>query len=134
MSTEAVTAQVNKATPVLFVDRIEDSLPFWFALGFRATIEVGADEGLGFCALSNGKDEVMYQSFASLAEDMPHLSEAAHAGKTFLFVEVPDLDAVEAALTGQPVFLPRRKTFYGSNELGMREPGGHYITFAQFQR
>ena len=124
--------QVNKATPVLFVERIEDCLPFWFTLGFRATIEVGGEQGLGFCALSNGKDEVMYQTHASLLEDMPHLAEAMKAAKTFLFVEVPNLDAVEQALSGHPVFLPRRITFYGANELGMTEPGGHYVTFAQF--
>lgn len=127
-----MTAAVNKATPVLGVERIEDCLPFWEALGFRATIQVAGEHGLNFCALSNGNDEVMYQTFASIAEDLPQVLDTLRASKTFLFVEVPDLTAVEQALAGHPVFLPRRKTFYGSQETGMLEPGGHFVTFAQF--
>jgi hypothetical protein len=30
--------------------------------------------------------------------------------------------------------MPRRETSYGSTEIGYREPGGHFVTFAQFQR
>ena len=75
----------------------------------------------------------MLQSFDSLAADMPQLADAAR-GKSFLFVEVPDLAAVEAALASHTLFLPRRTTFYGADETGFIEPGGHYVTFAQFAK
>lgn len=123
---------VKKATPVLFVDTIEPCLPFWRALGFQITIEVGGEQGLGFCGLSNGLDEVMYQTFVSLSEDMPELAESARSNRTYLFVEVEKLDAVIAALPDGQVFLPRRQTFYGSHEVGMVEPGGHWVVFAEF--
>lgn len=124
-------ATVNKATPVLFVERIESSLPFFAAIGFAKVMEVPHGEHIGFCILNDGKTELMLQSYGSLAEDMPQLSEAAR-GRSFLFVEVPDLAAVEAALAGHPIFMSRRETFYGSQETGFIEPGGHYVTFAQF--
>lgn len=42
------------------------------------------------------------------------------------------LDAVERAVAGAPpVVKPRHKTFYGSTELYVREPGGHVVGFAQ---
>lgn len=126
-------AIVNKATPILFVERIERSLPFFAAIGFAKVMDVPHGDHLGFCILNDGRIELMLQSFDSLAEDMPQLNEAAR-GKSFLFVEVPDLAAVEAVLAGHPIYMPRRATFYGSEETGYIEPGGHYVTFAQFAK
>ena len=125
-------AQVSSSTPVLFVERIEPAIGFWTRLGFNATTSVPEGDHLGFVILSNGKVEVMYQTFDSLAKDVPALLEAARASKTFLFVQVENLAATRAAVEGQPVHLPERKTFYGATEIGVREPGGHYVTFAEF--
>jgi hypothetical protein len=124
--------QVNSSTPVLFVDRIEPAIPFWERLGFKATTSVPEGDHVGFVILSNGKVEVMYQTYDSLAHDVPALVDAARASKTFLFVQVESLASTRSAVEGQPVHLPERKTFYGATELGVREPGGHYVTFAEF--
>jgi len=124
-----------KSTPVLFVDAIEPSLPFWQErLGFQRQTEVPDGDRLGFVILGNGSVEVMYQSIAMLKQD-----SAAHAvrfdnDKTFLFVEVDDIGALAKALDGFEIVMPRRETFYGSVEIGYREPGGHFVTFAQFKR
>ena len=129
------TVQIRKSTPVLFVDAIEPSLPFWQQrLGLKRTVEVPDGERLGFALLSNGTIEVMYQTVASLKQD-----SAAHAAnftgdRSFLFVEVDDIGALAAALDGCEIVMPRRETFYGSTEIGYREPGGHFVTFAQFRR
>lgn len=126
-------ATISKATPILFVERIETSLPFFEAVGFAQVMDVPHGDHLGFVILSDGKVELMLQSFDSLAEDMPQLNEAAR-GRSFLFVEVPDLAAVETVLAGHAIYMPRRGTFYGSEETGFIEPGGHYVTFAQFAK
>ena len=34
-------------------------------------------------------------------------------------------------LGGVPLVLERRKTFYGTDEIGIAEPGGHTVIFAQ---
>lgn len=128
-----MSATISKSTPVLFVERIEPSLAFWQALGFEKTMEVPGETGIGFCILTNGQVELMYQTYALLHEDAPQVLDAAR-GRTFLFVEVPDLAAAHAAVSSSPVYLPRRTTFYGSEEIGVTEPGGHYVTFAQFKR
>lgn len=123
---------VSKITAVLIVDRIEPALAFWQKLGYVKTTEVPGEKGIGFAILVSGSTEVMYQTHRSLAEDMPEVAQASL--RTFLFIEVSDLAAVEKALVDEPVFLARRETFYGSTEIGFREPGGHYVTFAQFTR
>lgn len=126
-------SHASKITTVLPVEAIEPSLPFWEAVGFARTVELPHGDRLGFVILAGGNAEVMYQSFESISDDVPAMAEAARAGgHAFLFVEVDDIDAVERALAGHPVVLPRRTTFYGATEIGYREPGGHYVTFAQF--
>jgi hypothetical protein len=51
---------------------------------------------------------------------------------SMLFVEVENLDAVQQALEGIRPVVPRRTTFYGADELIVREPAGNVVTFAQF--
>jgi uncharacterized glyoxalase superfamily protein PhnB len=39
---------------------------------------------------------------------------------------------VIAATKGARVVMPERKTFYGAREIGVKDPAGHVLTFAQF--
>lgn len=126
---------LRKSTPVLIVDAIEPSLPFWQErLGFARTAEVPDGDRLGFVILAGGTVEIMYQTAALLRKDSSAHAMALDNGKSFLFVEVDDVDALAMALKGFEVVMPRRETFYGSTEIGYREPGGHFVTFAQFRR
>lgn len=123
---------MKKLTPVLVVEAIEPQLPFWVGrLGFARTVEVPHGDALGFVILARGGVEVMLQARASVREDAPPLGDT-QAGQAVLFVEVADLAAVERALDGLPLVFPRRRTFYGSEEVCARDPAGNAITFAQF--
>lgn len=124
--------EFQRLTPVLLVEEIEPVLPFWVdRLGYEKTTEVPHGDRLGFVILERGPIQVMYQTRDSVAADIPPLADAPGAG-TFLFIMVNDLDAVEEALTGVEPVIPRRRTFYGADELIVREPGGNVITFARF--
>jgi hypothetical protein len=121
---------MKKLTPVLVVDRVEPCAEFWTGrLGFKRTAEVPHEGELGFVMLQGGEVELMYQSRASVAADLPPLAEGPY--RTVLFIEVDDLDAVERAIEGVEVVQPRRTTFYGMTEIGIREPGGNIVIFAQ---
>ncbi|HUH12985.1 MAG TPA: VOC family protein [Longimicrobiales bacterium] len=122
---------MKKLTPLVYVEAIEPSLPFWERLGFERTVEVPEGDALGFVILKKDAVEVMYQTRASVAADIPSLADSPMGG-SFLFCEVADLDAVQAALEGVEPVVPRRKTFYGADELIVREPAGNVVTFAQF--
>jgi uncharacterized glyoxalase superfamily protein PhnB len=123
---------IKKLTPVLFVQRIEPLLSFWSALGFEKTVEVPDGDELGFVILQRDGVEVMYQTYASADRDVPAISADVRRGLTFLYVEVQDLNSVKEAVQGAPVFLPERTTFYGANEIGVKDPAGHFVTFSQF--
>ncbi len=123
---------VKKITPILYVDSIEPALPFWTErLGFEVTAEVPEGDALGFVILEKDGLEVMYQTRTSVENDVPALADTPMGG-AFLFIEVDDVDAVEAALEGVEVVVPRRTTFYGADEIFFREPGGNVVGFASF--
>lgn len=123
---------LRRITSLLPVASVEASLPFWRKAGLTVTVEVPHGDALGFAILSGEGLELMLQSHASIEADVPSIAEAARKGPSFLFVEVADIDAIAAALDGENIVMPRRKTFYGATEIGYRDPGGHYVTFAQF--
>jgi len=127
-----MSALTRKLTPVLPVAAIEPLLPFWQALGYTVEMQVPHGDAIGFAILADGRTELMFQTYDSIDADVPALSEAARRGPSFLFIEVDDIDAVERALGEAERSFPRRQTFYGATEVGVREPGGHYVTFAQF--
>jgi catechol 2,3-dioxygenase-like lactoylglutathione lyase family enzyme len=124
----------RKATPVFLVETMAPSLAFWRdRLGFTVTAEVPGEGGPAFVILAGNGIELMLQTTASLAAD-PHAGAMAwRADRSCLFVEVDDIDVLAKALEGCDIVAPRHDTFYGAVEIGYREPGGHFVTFAQFQ-
>jgi uncharacterized glyoxalase superfamily protein PhnB len=131
-ATAATTSTMRKLTPVLVVDEIESCLPFWIErLGFEKTAEVPEGSRLGFVILRKDDVEVMYQSRESVGKDIPSLVPEGGGHPIGLFVEVSDVAAVERALEGAELIVPRRRTFYGMDEIGVREPGGNAVIFAQ---
>jgi len=121
---------IQKATPLLRVERVEPSLPFWVdRLGFQKVTEVMEGNSIGFAILSKGHVEIMLQSRASLAKDLPMLSVGAMA-PAVIYVGVTNLDEVASKLSPSEVLVPKRSTYYGMEEIWAREPGGHIIGFA----
>jgi uncharacterized glyoxalase superfamily protein PhnB len=123
---------VTKITPVLFAKEIEPCLKFWLErLGFEKTIDVPDGDKLAFAILQKGGVELMYQSYASAEKDVSAISPEVRKGPSFLYVEVENLDQIVPAMKGAEVVMPVRTTFYGAKEIGIRDPAGHIITFAQ---
>jgi uncharacterized glyoxalase superfamily protein PhnB len=125
---------VKKITPVLFAEDIEQCVKFWVdRFGFQKTAEVPDGDKLAFVMLQKGNVELMYQSYASADKDVgTTISQQIRKGPTFLYVEVDSLEDTIQAVKGTEIVVPKRKTFYGSTEIGVKDPAGHYVTFAEF--
>jgi uncharacterized glyoxalase superfamily protein PhnB len=126
---------MKKITSNLIVDSVEDGLAFWQQrLGFEKTVEVPLDEAsgdakLGFVILKRGNLELMLQSRASLARDVPAIASGEH--RAVLYLEVESLAPIRKALGSWPLVVPERTTFYGARELIVRDPAGHIVFFAE---
>jgi|SRR5712671_3444708 len=127
------TMTVKKLTPILFVEDVGPCVKFWVErLGFQKTMDVPDGNKLAFAMLQKGNVELMYQSYASADKDVSAISQSVRKGRTFLYVEVESLDDTIAVVKGAEVVMPIRTTFYGAKEIGIKDPAGHFITFAQF--
>ena len=120
---------MQSLTPILIVDEIEPCLDFWKNLGFEVTVEVPESGRIGFVILKNGPVEVMYQSRASVAKDVPDMAD--FPSSSVLYLQVTNIDEVIGKLDGFEVLTPKRTTFYGATEYTVREPGGNAIGFAE---
>ena len=119
-----------KLTPVLVVEEIEKSLPFWVnRMGFAKTVEVPEGNRLGFVILARDGVEVMLQTVESVRKDEPKFLPPA-GSRTALFIEVEDFGDVCKRLEGYPIAMAERKTFYGMVEIGVFEPNGNVVVFA----
>jgi uncharacterized glyoxalase superfamily protein PhnB len=129
----SATPTIQHLAPVLIVESVEPGIEFWSKrFGFAVENQVpGPDGKLVFASVKKGGVEIMYQTRASVIADQPESAKDLDGRSVALFLTVSDLDAVEKAVEGVPVVKPRHKTFYGSTELYVREPGGNVVGFAQ---
>ena len=124
---------VKKLTPVLFAEKIEPCVKFWVEpLGFEKTMDVPDGDNLAFAILKKENVELMYQTYASAEKDVPAVAPLVRKGPTFLYVEVDSLEKTITKVSGAEVIIPVRTTFYGAKEIGVKDPAGHLITFAEF--
>lgn len=135
-----MTPLITQTTPLLAVDRIEPVLPFWARLGAAVVTEVPEGEcreGLAFVILAAPGLMLMYQTVHSIQADLA--ASAIDPGtfratpqQGYLYIKVPDLAAVVAALGDARLLMAQRTTFYGATECCYDDGAGNAITFAQF--
>jgi uncharacterized glyoxalase superfamily protein PhnB len=124
-------SKVKKLTPVLVVESVEECLPFWCdGLGFAKTTEVPHEGTIGFVILTSGGAELMLQSRASVRADIAVLADDTY--RSTLYLEVEDLAPVRDAVHGLVPLFEERTTFYGSREIGVRDPVGNAVILASF--
>ena len=123
-------SNITKITPVCVVEAIEPCVPFWRdLLGYEVRAEVPHEGTIGFVLLANAAGEIMLQTRASVADDLPAV--AALDPHTVLFIEVKSLAEARKATTSAKVLVEERTTFYGMKETVVVDPAGTVIVFAE---
>lgn len=120
----------QKITNVIVVKNVDKGIQFWGKLGFEVVTSVPQDDEIGFVILSNGKAEIMYQTTASIEDD---INEKMPESQTFLFIEVEDIKSIQQAMQSEEILIKERETFYGATETICLDPYGNWICFAQFK-
>ena len=124
--------KIKRATPVLFVERVEPTRDFLKRVGFEVLAEVPVANAIGFSMLEKDGVQMMVETRGNENEPAAIQAITRESRRAAVFVEVDDLDAVIAALSAAKVIVERHTTFYKSDELTYEEPGGHLVTFAKF--
>jgi hypothetical protein len=126
--------KISRATPVLFVARVEPTRDFLKKVGFEVVVEIPEDDRLGFSLLQKDGVQVMVETRGNSREPAALQALSKESRRAVVFVEVDDVAAAIAALADAKVVVERHTTFYDSDELTYEEPGGNLVTFAQFKR
>lgn len=120
--------ELRSVAPILVADDLAPSLAFWTdRLGFAVTVTVPEAPPFDFAIVTANGCEIMLQARASVGADLPAIGPA---GPALIYLSVPSLQAVIDAIEPQSVIVPRRTTFYGADEIWVREPGGNVVGFA----
>ena len=122
----------DKVTTLLVVDRIEPCQKTWEKVGYKVTVRVPETGDAGFVIMQGKAGELMMQTRASLAEDLPDI--AARKPSYMLYADVGSLDAAKKALAGAKVIIAERKTFYGAKEAWLELEGGTFVGLAEHDK
>ena len=120
---------LKKLTTVLIVDAIEPQLPIWEKLGYAIVTRVPDTGTLGFVILNGKAGELMLQTKASLAEDIPDI--AKRKPSYTLFADVDSIAKTQPALGGAELIVDKRKASYGPTESWFVLPGGTVLGLAE---
>jgi catechol 2,3-dioxygenase-like lactoylglutathione lyase family enzyme len=125
----------RKLTSVFLVDEIEPCLAFWVdRLGFDLAFSREDSNHLSFAILKKDDVEIVYQTRASLGDDIPGIARGEHQPWIVTHIEVDTLDHLLTCLDGIEIVAGPRTTFFGTQEIYIREPSGRVIAFQSRQR
>ena len=124
--------EVKSLAPILVVNEIEPVLPFWVdRLGFAVITTVPEAGPYVFTIVARDGAQVMLQTRASASEDLN--ADLGSIGAGVVYVSVAALDPVIGALgDAAEIVVARRTTFYGADEIFVRDPAGNLVGLAAF--
>lgn len=131
MSKDSV--ELESLSPNLVVADVNRSVEFYTEkLGFTKIASVPDSGKLNWAMVMRGPVTVMFQTLASIQDDVPELKLSAGAAAATFYIKVKGLGGWHESLKGKvPIALPMRKTFYGANEFAIKDPDGNVLMFAE---
>lgn len=121
-----------KNTPIMIVESINPTLPFWIEnLGFTKSAVFPEEGTPAFAMLTKGDKEVMFQTAESSTKEHPILKPYVSAGTIIQYIDVDSLDAVLSKIAKESILVPPKETFYGTREAVIKTPSGLLLIFAE---
>jgi uncharacterized glyoxalase superfamily protein PhnB len=125
---------MESLSPNIFVNDINQTIGFYELLGFKIAMsvpETGAD--LVWAMMTNGSVTMMFQTFSSLADDLPEISRV-DGGSLLLYINLKNIRAFfEEIKDNVAVLKGLETTFYGATEFSIKDNNGYVLTFAEHE-
>ena len=123
---------MDSLSPNIFVESMDETIAFYKSIGFGLVMTV-PETGTEFVwAMMTNKDVTfMFQTFASLGEELPEISRKSGASLLF-YIKLQKIreffDLIKDKVT---VLKPLDKTFYGATEFSILDNNNYVLTFAE---
>lgn len=124
---------LKNLTPNLMVEDVQQTVAFYReVLGFTLITTVPEQPPFGFAIVQRDQVKLMFQSRASLSENVPALTGSPIGASQTFYIEVAGVLELYAALRGKvEIVVDLHKTFYGTQEFYFRDSNGYILSFSE---
>lgn len=122
----------TKLTPNLMVEDVDRTVDFYRdVLGFTLAATAPEERPFNWAMVAAGDAQLMFQSRASLGDEVPALRDRRIGGALTLYVEVEDVEGLYGRIKDQlPIVVDMHDTFYGAREFAAQDCNGYILSFA----
>jgi uncharacterized glyoxalase superfamily protein PhnB len=123
---------MDSLSPNIFVNNMAETIAFYKTLGFQTTMSVPeTGDDFVWVMMVNGSVTFMFQTFQSLADDLPEISRTSGASQ-LLYINLKNIkDYFEEIKDKVKVLKGLETTFYGATEFSIKDNNNYVLTFAQ---
>jgi catechol 2,3-dioxygenase-like lactoylglutathione lyase family enzyme len=123
---------MDSLSPNIFVDNMNETIDFYQSIGFQLVMTVPeAGEDFVWAMMSNGGVTVMFQTFGSLAEELPEISRN-NGGSLLFYIKLKNIRAFFEEIKDKvKVLKGLEATFYGATEFSILDNNNYVLTFAE---
>ncbi len=130
-STNQISIHMESVSPNIFVKDIHKTIEFYKILGFEVNTAVPDKDNPVFVLMTCGKITFMFQTFASIGDDLPNVSRQ-DGGSLLLYIQLTGIktfyDKIKDKVT---IYKGLEKTFYGATEFSIIDINNYVLTFAE---
>ena len=125
---------MESLSPNIFVNDIKATIAFYALLGFKKTMSVPqAGDELVWAMLNNGNVSIMLQTFESLGDELPEISQQ-NGGSLLFYINLKNIRLFFDGLQGKVAILKGLETTsYGATEFSIKDNNGYVLTFAEHE-
>lgn len=126
---------MESLSPNIFVKDMQATIDFYTILDFQVTMSVPEEnkEGFVWCAMSNGNVQLMFQTYESLANNLPQISRQ-DGGSLLLYISVKNIRDLFQRIQDKVFVLQElNKTFYGATEFAISDINNYVLVFAEHE-
>jgi uncharacterized glyoxalase superfamily protein PhnB len=120
--------------PNIFTHNMNETIAFYQSIGFQITMSV-PEEGADFVwvMMKNGDVTLMFQTFESLAEELPEISRTKGAS-LLLYINLKGIrEFFDLIKDNVNVLKGLETTFYGATEFTIVDNNNYVLTFAEHE-
>ena len=125
---------MESLAPNIFTNNMQETVALYTLLGFNVTMSVPEQgDELVWVMMVNGSVTIMFQTYASLENDLPEISRK-DGGSLLLYINVKNIrNFFDSIKDRVKVLKGLEKTFYGATEFSILDNNNYVLTFAEHE-
>jgi uncharacterized glyoxalase superfamily protein PhnB len=122
---------MDSLSPNIFVENMNETIDFYKSIGFQLIMTVPESGDFVWAMMANGEVSFMFQTFASLGDELPEISRK-NGGSLLFYIKLKNIRQFFEQLKDKVTVLKGLEvTFYGATEFSFLDNNNYVLTFAE---